>query len=133
MPLHSPFTGNILRKTKESINGNPFYGKLGQKIIKPDKNTSTKTLSENPTSPYQNQSRLVFVPLGEISPFRHFLRPFRYYFEEGSNWTTKARQTTVTRPGPKTRLYSELATSDNDTRVETNLHETGNRPQTQVP
>ena len=34
LPLQSPLKGNILRKTKGSINGNPFYKQLGQKNYK---------------------------------------------------------------------------------------------------
>ena len=37
--LNSPFKGKLLRKTKGSINGNPFYKQLGQKIITSSKST----------------------------------------------------------------------------------------------
>ena len=37
--LNSPFKGNLLRKTNGSINRNPFYKQLGQKLINSTKST----------------------------------------------------------------------------------------------
>ena len=39
LPLQSLFEGKLLRKTKKSINGNPFYKQLNQKIIIASKST----------------------------------------------------------------------------------------------
>ena len=39
MPLQNLFKGKILRKTKGSINGNPLYKELNQKIVNASKTT----------------------------------------------------------------------------------------------
>ena len=76
LPLQSLFKGKKLRKIKGSINENPFYKQLNQKIINASKTTvelSDGKIIRNLTLLSRNRIHLLHAPLEEISLFHHFL------------------------------------------------------------
>ena len=118
MPLQSRFLGNILHKTKENINGNLFCKTLNQKNVK-----ASKTTVEFSNGQIIRKSDVAF-PKSNLSNIRticSFRRKISFLlfpdsdFEVGSKRTKKAKRATTRKIGPKTRLQTELAASDNDT------------------
>ena len=66
LPPQSPFKGETLRKTKGSINGNPFYKQLNQKVI-----SASKTTAELSDGKIIRKSENLTLEV--ISFFHHFL------------------------------------------------------------
>ena len=66
LPLQSPFKGKILRKNNGSINGNPFYNHLNQKII--NKSKSTLELSNGKII----RKSEIAIPKSKLSSIRSF-------------------------------------------------------------
>ena len=116
-PLQSPFKGKILRKTNESINGNPFYKELNKKII----NTSStivglsdgQIIRKSDIAIPQSNSSKIHCFKGNIS--------FPYFSNHDVEVSQKRekiwRENKTRKQQPRTRKHVELGSSDNNTRT----------------
>ena len=118
--LNSLFKGKLLRKTKGSINGNPFYKQLGQKKIISSK--STVELSDGKV--IRNSD--IAIPKSTSSTTRSFRGNISFPSITNPDFRVCLRKTNKPKPqqrrklGPKTRRQIELATPVNTRSRETN-------------
>ena len=123
LPLHSPFKGKILRKTKGSINGHPFYNQFGQKITSVSKSTveltDGKIIRKSDIAIPKSKSSTIRSFRGNIS-FPSLTNPD---FQVGSRRTSKPKPQQTRKIGPKTRRQIELATPYNTRTRETKKSE----------
>ena len=115
LPLQRPFKGKIFQTLNESINGNPFYKQLNQKIVYASK--STVELSDGKIIRKSD----IAIPKSNSSTIRSF--PFFPIsdFQVGSRKISKPKPSQTRKIGPKTRQQTESATSGNNTRTRARL------------
>ena len=121
--LNSPFKGNLLRKTNGSINGNPFYKQLGQKII-----NSTKSTVELSDGKIIRKSDIV-IPKSKSSTIRSFKGNVSFPFfsnsdlQVGPRKTNKAKiqqtRNSDTMTGRHTESFTPVTTRSRGTRQPT--------------
>ena len=108
--LNSPFKVNLLRKTNGSINGNPFYKQLGQKIINSTK--STVELSDGKII----RKLDIAIPKSKSSTIRSFKGNIFFAsfsnidLQVGPRKTNKSKPQQTRKPGPKTGRHTESLT-----------------------
>ena len=108
--LNSPFKGNLLRKTNGSINGNPFYKQLGQKII-----NSTKSTVELSDGKIIRKSDIA-IPKSKSSTIRSFKGNISFPsfsnndLQVGPRKTNKAKTQQTRKPDNKTGRHTESFT-----------------------
>ena len=112
IPLQSPFKGQILRKTNESINGNPFYKDLKQKIV--SVSSTTVELSDGKLNRYRHSPLKLFRSLKGNILYRYF---FNQNVEVGQKRQKLWKQNNPQKHRPKNRKQIEFGSSDNNTRT----------------
>ena len=104
--LNSPFKGNLLRKTNGSINGNPFYKQLGQKII-----NSTKSTVELSDGKIIRKSDIA-IPKSKSSTILSFKENISFPSfsnidsQVGPRKTNESKPQQTRKPGPKTGQHT---------------------------
>ena len=110
MSLNIPFKGNLLRKTNGSINGNPFYKQLGQKII-----NSTKSTVELSDGKIIRKSDIA-IPKSNSSTIRSFKGNISFPsfsnsdLQVGPRKTNKSKTQQTRKPDTKTGRHTESFT-----------------------
>ena len=108
--LNSPFKGNLLRKTNVSINGNPFYKQLGQKIINSTKSTfdlsDGKIIRKSDIAILKSKSSTIRSFKGKIS-FPSFSN---IHLQVALRKTNKSKPQQTRKPGSKTGRHTESLT-----------------------
>ena len=105
--LNSPFKGNLLRKTNGSINGNPFYKQLGQKII-----NSTVELSDGKII----RKLDIAIPQSKSSSIRSFKENISFPsfsnidLQVGPRKTNKSKTQQSRKPDTETGRHTESFT-----------------------
>ena len=108
--LNSPLKGNLLRKTNGSINGNPFYKQLGQKII--NSTNSTVELSDGKIIRKSD----IAIPKSKSSTIRSFKGNISFPsfsnndLQVGPRKTNKSKPQQTRKPGPKTGRHTKSLT-----------------------
>ena len=108
--LNRPFKGNLIRKINGSINGNPFYKQLGQKII-----NSTKSTVELSDGKIIRKSDIA-IPKSKSSTIRSFKGNISFpsfsnnALQVGPRKTNKSKPQQTRKPGPKTGRHTESLT-----------------------
>ena len=108
--LNSPFKGNLLRKINGSINGNPFYKQLGQKIINSTKSTvelsDGKIISKSDILIPKSNSSTIRSSKGNIS-FPSFSNSD---LQVGTRKTNESKTHQTRKPDTKTGRHTESFT-----------------------
>ena len=108
--LNSPFKGKLLQKTNGSVNGNPFYKQLGQKIINSTKSTvelsDGKIIRKLDIAIRKSKSSTIRSFKGNIS-FPSFSN---IDLQVGPRKTNKSKPQQTRKPGPKTGRHTESLT-----------------------